>query len=243
MGVHEKMPPPGATLRVDLKNIILSMAKVRPIFTSEKDFQFALAWRLKEEGCDLRLEYDPGCLKRNAAVDIWVIEPETIAIELKHSTVAFNHNGIFLRSHPGDVARYGTVCDVRRLETITAALPANRGLSVLMTNNWTLWTKNNAKKRNCDQFAIHNGAVLSGSMKWLEKASPNTFKAYPVPVALQHRYECTWFDYVNLKKPNGLFRCLITEISSPQSIGAAAATPLSNQRGALPRCGGGGPRR
>lgn len=47
----------GLTLNID--RVIYELSKRRPIFHSETDFQFSLAWIIKEQypNCDIRLEF------------------------------------------------------------------------------------------------------------------------------------------------------------------------------------------
>ena len=62
----------------------------RPIFHSEADFQFALAWQIKERmpDCEIRLEFPP-FRRENMALDIWVPTMK-MAIELKYTTGGMN---------------------------------------------------------------------------------------------------------------------------------------------------------
>jgi hypothetical protein len=161
----------------------------------------------------LHLEYEPECVAKNAAIDILITEPQRIAVELKYSTVAFRHEQISLRGHPADVARYGVVLDVRRLEAVVTAGQAARGVSIFITNNKRLWSLNEGRPRNCDHFSLHEGREPGGSMSWRDTAGADTFKRYPVPVTLKSRYLCKWFDYTDLAVGNGLFRCLVTEVA------------------------------
>ena len=48
-------------LILDINEILNLLSKWRPIFHSEADFQFSLAWMIKEQypNCDIRLEFVP----------------------------------------------------------------------------------------------------------------------------------------------------------------------------------------
>jgi hypothetical protein len=202
-------------MSIDFSSVLKSLASTQPLFTSERDLQFALAGQLKLFGFSLNLEYDPGCFDKNASVDIFVTHPELTAIELKYSTVALNHDHISLKEHPSDIARYGVIVDIQRLETVLIGGRAKRGVSVLITNNPTLWSLNGQMKFSFEQFRIDEGRELMGSMSWSDSACAETFKRYPVPVTLRSRYKCAWFDFIDLHKPKGLFRCLLTEVALP----------------------------
>ncbi len=51
----------GMGLTLDIDEIMCQLSKCRPIFHSEADFQFSLAWMIKEQypNCDIRLEFVP----------------------------------------------------------------------------------------------------------------------------------------------------------------------------------------
>jgi hypothetical protein len=48
-------------MTLDIHGLMQRLSKSRPIFHSEADFQFALAWRIKESmpDCEVRLEFKP----------------------------------------------------------------------------------------------------------------------------------------------------------------------------------------
>lgn len=69
----------------DIHSLLAGLARKRPVFHSEADFQFALAWEIrKRRGFDVRLEFPPFPNER-MRLDIWVPELGT-AIELKYLT-------------------------------------------------------------------------------------------------------------------------------------------------------------
>ena len=51
----------GVGLILDIDKIMYQLSRWRPIFHSEADFQFSLAWMIKEQypNCDIRLEFIP----------------------------------------------------------------------------------------------------------------------------------------------------------------------------------------
>ena len=71
---------------LDIHNLMSDLSQHRPIFHSEADFQFALAWRIHEvmSDCEIRLEFKP-YPSVNMYLDIWIQTAE-IAIELKFPT-------------------------------------------------------------------------------------------------------------------------------------------------------------
>jgi hypothetical protein len=70
---------------VDLSGILQALASDRPLFHSEADFQFALAWHIQQAipVAQIRLEYRPYGLER-VYLDIWVAtEAGNVALKLK----------------------------------------------------------------------------------------------------------------------------------------------------------------
>ena len=75
-------------LTLDIHEIIRQLSIWRPIFHSEADFQFSLAWMIKEQypNCEIRLEFVPE-FNPNLHLDILVIlDGKWIPIELKYTT-------------------------------------------------------------------------------------------------------------------------------------------------------------
>ena len=78
----------GMGLTLDIDEIMNQLSKWRPIFHSEADFQFSLAWIIKEEypNCDIILEFVPE-FNPSLHLDILVIvDGKWIPIELKYTT-------------------------------------------------------------------------------------------------------------------------------------------------------------
>ena len=108
---------------LDIHNLMADLSQHRPIFHSEADFQFALAWRIHEvmPDCKIRLEFKP-YPKVNMYLDIWIQTAE-IAIELKFPTQnleAKQDNEHFSLRAQGaqDTRRYDFLKDIERLEQV-----------------------------------------------------------------------------------------------------------------------------
>ena len=87
---------------LDIHGLMRGLAETRPVFHSEADFQFALAWRIREEtGQDVRLEFPP-FPGEGMYLDLWVPDIGT-AVELKYvtreHTVAVDGESFSLRNH------------------------------------------------------------------------------------------------------------------------------------------------
>ena len=197
--------------------VLAALAADRPVFYSEKDFQLHLAWELKERGCDVRLECDPECFDANAAIDVLVVAPERVALELKYKTrrLACECGGqaYRLKDHAAeDHARYDAWKDVARLEAVVAAGRAGRGYAVFLTNNAGYWKAGRPGTADAD-FRMQEGRVASGRLVWAGHASAGTMKNRELPVHLAGRYEARWADYPDLQRPWGRFRYMLVEVS------------------------------
>ena len=112
---------------LDITRLLDGLARERPVFHSEADFQFALAWRIKKATShDVRLEFKPFPEER-VYLDIWL--PDVgVAIELKYPTsgLTVNHGDelFALRNHgTPDLGQYDFLKDISRLERVSARLP------------------------------------------------------------------------------------------------------------------------
>ena len=75
-------------LNLNIHEVMSQLSIRRPIFHSEADFQFSLAWMIKEQypNCDIRIEFVPE-FNPNLHLDILVIlDGKWIPIELKYTT-------------------------------------------------------------------------------------------------------------------------------------------------------------
>ena len=76
------------TIKFDIHDILHQLSIKRPIFHSEADFHFSLAWLIKKKypECEIRLEFAPE-FNPSLHLDILVIlDGKWIPIELKYTT-------------------------------------------------------------------------------------------------------------------------------------------------------------
>jgi hypothetical protein len=110
---------------MDLAAVMQELSGQRPIFHSERDFQFALAWLIQKRypQAELRLEPRP---RAGVHLDLLVgFEQQRIAVELKYLVAKFAgtvQREQFDLPHQGahDISRYDVVKDVVRLERLLA---------------------------------------------------------------------------------------------------------------------------
>jgi hypothetical protein len=186
-----------------LKSALSKLAKSRPVFHSEADFQHALAWEL-QRGCptaNVRLEKQVASKGERVHLDLlYQADSEEMALELKYKTrqSKFTHLGeqFFLRNQSAqDIGRHDFIKDVQRLETYVRSHPGSKGFAILLTNDQTYW--NESKKSNAidSEFRIHEGRLLQGSVTWSDGASDGTKAKREMPITLRGKYPIRWSDY------------------------------------------------
>ncbi len=226
---------------LDLKMCMEKLAGKCPVFHSEFDFQFALAWEIKEEygNAEIRMEqplkydepvYDEqlkatGETKETTAnIDIVVhFDKEMIPIELKYlkTESKFEVNGeVFnLKSHGGAGTRYDCIKDIQRIEGVLA----NNGNT---NKGYTIWLGNRDycfRHKDDESFNISEGEKLAGEVKWAnEEARKKVSPSRQNSITLKNTYTLNWVNYFNdsqkdkykefLKQPHSEFKYCLTEI-------------------------------
>ncbi|WP_432968232.1 hypothetical protein [Dactylosporangium sp. CA-233914] len=206
---------------VDLSEVMAELAKARPAFHSEADFQHAFAWQVHraDSTIDIRLEIPQG---ETEHLDMLCAGPAgRTAIELKYFTAAWKGAGtlpgeLFLLPHQAvtDKARFGFVNNIVRLEKLCReADPPTNGLSLLLTNEPSLWTAPNHRRWVRDmEFRIHEEQTLSGTLRW-----GNFPKYHPdMERTLAGTYPLRWHDFSTQPGRSGTFRWLSAGIDTPQ---------------------------
>lgn len=193
---------------LDIEVELSKLAVERPIFHSEADFQFSLAWQIQKDhpGAKIRLEATP---VRNQRVDIDVqLDGERVAVELKYWHRA--HQGI----HAGEsfdlsdqgaqpLSRYDFLKDVARCEAYVTTGFADRALAIALTNDPMYRTPGRATDGIDAAFRIHEGRALRGQLTWATRAGAGTTRSREAPIALLGEYSCGWRRYSTLATAGG----------------------------------------
>lgn len=206
----------------DIKNALESLAKGRPIFHSEADFQHALAWQLQNMFPDasIRLEV-PFRRERCSAqyVDVLVQHAgKQLAIELKYKTRSYStkldSESFGLQNHSAhDLGRYDFLADVQRLERFVRDDRAHGGVAILLSNDQAYWSTASRTGTIDEQFRLTEGKRVSGEMRWLQHASDGTTKGGEAPITLSGKYVCTWAPYSQLQPaPGASFNYLLWSV-------------------------------
>ena len=186
----------------DLHGIMRGLAADRPLFHSEADLQFALAWQVREHvpNCRVRLEFKP-LQNEPLYLDVWLADSGT-AIELKYKTQqlwALTEGELYsLQSHGAhNHSRYDFVSDVRRLEQVLREHgPAERGFAVLLTNDRSYWEEPTRDNRPDDRaFRLHEGQELFGTLSWSHQDKLKAKRKRVEPISLSGRYRARWYNY------------------------------------------------
>lgn len=200
----------------DLDDLLEMLARTRPVFHSEADFQHALAWHWRERSPNaaVRLEYRLPFKDERSYADLWIREGgQTTHIELKYwtraLTVSVEDEAFTLVDQAAqDISRYDFIKDVERVERTVQSGFAQRGFIVALTNDQGYW--NPPRPDTVDAaFRLHEGRSLSGELAWAEHAGTGTTANRQRVLNLAREYRCHWTPYSNLGVPRGEFRSLV----------------------------------
>lgn len=204
---------------MDIDDCLRSLARTRPLFHSEADFQHALAWELHTvlPDASIRLEFraDPNA---KIYVDLWVNERgERIAIELKYKTRSLTasvggESFNLLNQSAQDIGRYDFLKDVQRIERLVEAGLASEGYAVFLSNDRGYWRKGRSNTVDA-AFRIDEGQSMSGTLAWASQASAGTMDSREEPLELRQSHFLRWEDYSRVSDGiSGAFRYLVVHV-------------------------------
>lgn len=220
----------------ELERMMNDFGTAPRIFNSEAQFQFELAWKIKEEFCcEVKLEelsrVNGG---KKDYTDIILEKGDLrIALELKYKTAAIS--GYNLKKHGAtDLGAYDFLWDVHRIQKLTkmepsvkeeeVKLPCTRGYAVILTNDSHYWNDMTPKNTINREFLIGgnpSGELKKGEHKWFDKSGnrgnlPPAIANSPSrrdPIKICKDYVYQWKPYCDLKlTKNGVFKYMIVEI-------------------------------
>jgi hypothetical protein len=218
----------------ELEAALLQLSADRPVFHSEADFQFALAWQLRENHSDVtvRLEYKPVASER-IYIDVWLSRGvEKAAIELKYATralqVTVGGEDFSLRHQAAqDLTRYDFIRDVVRVERVVQERDHSVGFAVLLTNDTTYWREPLRDSSIDAAFRIAEGRRLSGTLGWAANTSAGTQRGRETDLSLLSEYIIGWREYSSLPGSYGRFRYVMLEARRPAQATLHAPTATS----------------
>ena len=199
---------------MDIIPIISSLRVKRPIFHSEEDFQFALAWEIKQAIPDsqVRLEVPFEIDGERKSVDVVVINNGYYyPIELKYKQdelkdVIYNNeqfNLIEQKRTTDSCPEF--IKDIERVEKLSFRLNGgNRlGFAIWLTNEDYYWDTRQLNNTHAP-FFVNEGAELKGRLQ----NAVDRHKA----VELSGAYTVHWNEYSDFDTLNGWFRYALIEI-------------------------------
>ncbi len=213
--------------RLDLAAALAALAKQRPVFHSEADFQHSLAWVLRERhpGIEVRLEYPVTLDGQRAHLDICLrTDGHATVIELKYGTrkadFEVDGEGYDLRDGAPDWFRYDTWKDVVRTEGLVERGGADAGYVIALTNDHLLWKEGSAEAISAE-FHCHDGREVSGSLAWSRQAGSGSTEGRESPIKLSGAYVTHWREYSEPAPglTGGEFRCLLLDVGA--ALGAS----------------------
>ncbi|TPW73830.1 hypothetical protein [Schumannella sp. 10F1B-5-1] len=203
----------------DLLAVLSSLAARRPVFHSERDFQFELAWEVRTRVPDVRVYLEPRP-SANVHLDLaFEHDGAYSALELKYLTRHWDGTDpsgqSFTLTNQGalDYGRYGGVRDVTRIESFLRSRPGSNGAAIALTNDSGYWRQRATTARDA-AFRIAEGQKLHRELRW---SSPPSSKKHDHPLSVAGLYELSWSNYSAFGGPDGI-RQLVIEVNGP-SIG------------------------
>lgn len=203
----------------DLERAMAALARDRPVFHSEADFQHAFAWELHHEYPDarIRLETRP---RPGVRLDVLaLIGGRRVAVELKYllrtlSTTIEDEVFDLPFQSAQDTRRYDFVKDVGRLEVLLADGAADDGFSIALTNDPSYWKGGNSESVADAAFRLGEGRTLAGVLDWAAHTGAGTKKGRERPLSLVGTYQLQWRDFSQVEGGRyGTFRYLVVQVS------------------------------
>lgn len=208
---------------LDIHHILHSLAKGRPAFYDESDFQNALEILIRNliPGCEVHRKFKPFD-GENVSVDLWVPTHGTaVSLRYPRQRLSVWHNKVHfeLREHSAqDVGRYDFVRDISQLERVVSEREdAKRGFAVILTNDGLYWDtpRPEWQTRQDAAFRIHDGRTLQGMLEWAPGAGYGSIKCRETPIGLNGYYPLIWMDYSQLPEgKHSQFRYLAVKVGN-----------------------------
>lgn len=180
--------------KADVQVCLNSLSARKCIFHSEAEFQFELAWEIKNKLSDkykkmeVRFEFPAQKLRNNSsllkgmgdsrsrpAIDLLVIiNDRWYPIELKYITAKLSDDEYNLVDGNGTDKAFNFIYDIKRIELFADAYKDNfdKGFSILLTNNQSYYNskKINTNTFNYDSFYLTDNRIIGGTVWYKSEA-------------------------------------------------------------------------
>lgn len=210
--------------KFDIYRVLEELSKTNPLFNSELEFQFYLAWKIKELYKDIYticLEYPlKNYQEKNRNIDLVLVcnNGGLIPIELKYKTSKFEYffNNINYKlkdQSANDLSKYGHLKDVSRIEYFKETEKNFLvGYAITITNQAKTWQKILSPKQTDFEFSLENCSTVCKGVKCWHICKSDHNKNNYLPITLKNDYFINWHDFKIFDKPNGVFKVLVTEV-------------------------------
>ncbi len=226
-----------------IESIMEELGAVPRIFNSEAQFQFELAWKIKEEfDCEVKLEDLSRISEDNKNYTDIILEKDSlrIALELKYKTAKYEDESrnIYLKAHgAADLGAYDFLWDVHRIQLLTGVETSavdevkhhcDRGYAIILTNDAYYWTGATIKETINRDFLIGGSGVKGRGIlykklhQWYtcegvvgySKTLKNNPSRQPA-IDLKRNYFIQWKPYhkIDTDKTCNEFKYMIVEIA------------------------------
>ena len=149
-------------------------------------------------------------------VDIWLPDSR-IASEPKYrttpTTIRLDDEEFDLKGQGATlIGRYDFWHDVARLEQVVLSGRAKQGYAILLTNDHLYWDP--GRPGTFDQeFRVHEGREVSGTLAWGRGTGAGTTKDREAPLEISGVYRTRWREYSNSRGTgNTKFRYLLRHV-------------------------------
>ena len=204
-----------------MHDVVQQLAKIRPVFHSEFDFQHALAWQIHTSlpNASMRLQLPVRTATDNIYLDLLVRCEDSISypIELKYKTDLMtsevNGEQFSLRRHT-DAGLHDFWKDVTRLERYIATEERSIGYAIFLSNDPFYWEPGLADKRDVGEFSMCENRVVRAG----EEMRSGPRRRIQQSITCQFGYKCSWTDYSRVTATpttRGHFRYLLLAIQKP----------------------------
>ncbi|MCL2111108.1 MAG: hypothetical protein FWH32_02420 [Clostridiales bacterium] len=226
-------------LNININEVMKTLSEKRPIFHSEADFQFELAWTIKKKYGDkvsIRLEYTPLLIDmseddkklwKNARIDIVLFFNDSksiVPIELKYlkhtlEYVADNGEVYNLSLGARGMGMYNCFADIERMELLKEKLKGfSKGYVIWLTNDKAYW-EGLKMENNYSVFNAPDGTTIEeGQRHFREGAKVKGYPKYQYPISIKGNYKVSWQEYselsANEKGKNNEFKYCVIDITS-----------------------------
>jgi hypothetical protein len=193
------------------------LAKRRPIFHSEADFQHELAIELTRAKPSMGVRLEMPLSEKLGATDIVLQEGyQKAGIELKYLTRKFDYaagDEVFSLKQQGahPLRRYDVCKDIERLEEFNRK-HGGPSFVIVLTNDSAYWRRKSMKLAIDEDFRLQEGRQLSHSLNWGANASSGTKRSRERTIRLIGHYHLSWHDYSLLDQSRGQLRYLAIRI-------------------------------